>query len=97
MEEGNLPVDALVYRGMRVGESWGASPDGSKSFKAWRDPTPGARNIPKVPKDFRPERREEAPPGEAEGAPAEPAPEPKAEAKAAEGPRGAGSARDEGR
>jgi hypothetical protein len=62
MEEGNLPVDALVFRGMRVGESWGASPDGSKSFKVWRDPTPGARNFPKIPEDFRPAREGEPPP-----------------------------------
>jgi hypothetical protein len=74
MEEGNLPVDALVYRGMRVGESWGASPDGSKNFKAWREPTPGARNLPKVPKDYRPAPRDDAPPGGAEAPPAEPAP-----------------------
>ena len=58
MEEGNLLVDSLAYRGMRTGESWGASPDGSKSFRAWKDPTPGAKNIPKIPEEYLKKRRE---------------------------------------
>ena len=66
MEEGNLPIDGIAYRGMRTGESWGASPDGSKSYRAWKDPTPGARNIPKIPKEvLEKSRREAAEAGEA--------------------------------
>ena len=73
MEEGNLLVDGIAYRGMRTGESWGASPDGSKSYRAWKDPTPGARNIPKIPKEVLEKARRGALEG---GAPVE---EPKAE------------------
>jgi hypothetical protein len=69
MEEGNLPVDTLAFRGMRTGESWGASPDGSKNFRAWKDPTPGKRNLPKIPAEFLKKKREE---GEAGAAGAEP-------------------------
>jgi len=52
MEEGNLLVDSTVFRGMRVGESWGAMPDGSRNFRIWKDPTPGARNLPKIPDKY---------------------------------------------
>ncbi|MGQ9591271.1 MAG: lamin tail domain-containing protein, partial [Planctomycetota bacterium] len=51
-EEGNLLIDSLVYRGLRAGESWGALPDGTRNFRAWKDPTPGARNIPKIPEGY---------------------------------------------
>ncbi|HVR76183.1 MAG TPA: CotH kinase family protein [Planctomycetota bacterium] len=53
MEEGNLLTDSIVFRGLRTGESWGASPDGSRNFRAWKDPTPGRRNMPKIPEDYR--------------------------------------------
>ena len=49
MEEGNLLIDSLRYRALRVGESWGASPDGSRNFRVRKHPTPGARNLPPVP------------------------------------------------
>lgn len=52
MEEGNLPVDAIAFPGMRVGESWGALPDGTKNFRSWKDPTPGARNVPRIPREY---------------------------------------------
>lgn len=51
MEEGNLLVDGIAFRGTRTGESWGALPDGSKNFRVWKDPTPGARNRPKIPEE----------------------------------------------
>jgi hypothetical protein len=59
MEEGNLMVDSTAFRGVRSGESWGASPDGSKNFRAWKDPTPGARNIPKIPEELLKKKAEE--------------------------------------
>jgi hypothetical protein len=52
MEEGNLLVDQLAFRGVRTGESWGATPDGTRSFRSWKDPTPGKRNIPKIPEEY---------------------------------------------
>lgn len=48
-EEGSLLIDSLRYRALRVGESWGASPDGSGNFRVRKHPTPGARNLPPVP------------------------------------------------
>jgi hypothetical protein len=48
MEEGNLLIDSLRYRAMRVGEAWGATPDGSGNFRVRKHPTPGAPNVPPV-------------------------------------------------
>jgi hypothetical protein len=58
MEEGNLLVDRAAFRSMRTGQSWGASPDGSKNFRVWKDPTPGARNLPKIPEEYLRKNRE---------------------------------------
>ena len=74
MEEGNLPIDGIAYRGMKTGESWGASPDGTKSYRAWKDPTPGARNLPKIPKEVLEKSRRAA-----EGGGEDPVEKPKAE------------------
>ena len=52
LEEGNLLVDGIAFRGMKPGESWGRAADVSRSFRVWKDPTPGARNVPKIPKEF---------------------------------------------
>lgn len=81
MEEGNLPLDTIAFRGLRTGESWGASPDGSKSFRAWKDPTPGKRNIPRIPESYLKQRAGGAgdPPGGAV-----PPPEPGAEGRPTE-------------
>ncbi len=57
IEEGNLLVDSMAFRGVRTGESWGANPDGSKSFRAWKDPTPGGRNVPKIPEEYLKKRK----------------------------------------
>ncbi|MBI4603305.1 MAG: CotH kinase family protein [Planctomycetes bacterium] len=77
MEEGNLLIDSMAFRGVRTGESWGASPDGSKSFRSWKDPTPGKRNIPKIPEEYlKKKREEEAAGGKASGAASGPATEP---------------------
>ncbi len=48
MEEGLLPVDSVAFRGARAGQSWGRTQDGTKSFRVWKHPTPGAKNVPKV-------------------------------------------------
>lgn len=68
IEEGNLLVDGVAFRGLRTGESWGASPDGSKNFRAWKDPTPGARNLPKVPREYLEKKKREAEAAAAGGA-----------------------------
>ncbi len=52
MEEGNLPIDTITFRSVQTGASWGANPDGTKQFRIWKDPTPGSRNIPKIPGDY---------------------------------------------
>lgn len=49
MEEGNLPIDRVAFRGVPLGQSWGRKQDGTKSFQVWKDPTPGRRNMPKIP------------------------------------------------
>jgi hypothetical protein len=67
MEEGNLLIDSAAFRGMRTGESWGSSPDGSKNYRAWKDPTPGSRNIPKIPEEYLKKRENHGQPKEAEG------------------------------
>jgi hypothetical protein len=68
MEEGNLLVDGIAFRGTRTGESWGALPDGSKNFRVWKDPTPGSRNRPKIPEEVLEKIRSGS---EASGEPAE--------------------------
>ncbi len=59
IEEGNLPIDTIGFRGVRAGESWGRTEDGTKSFRAWKDPTPGARNMPKIPEELLRKNRDE--------------------------------------
>jgi hypothetical protein len=70
MEEGNLLLDSMAYRGMRMGESWGALPDGSRNFRVWKAPTPGAKNLPRIPEDRL--GKEPQPEGEGSGEPAAP-------------------------
>ncbi|MEE3055355.1 MAG: CotH kinase family protein [Planctomycetota bacterium] len=48
-EEGSLLVHGCAFRGVPLGNSWGRKQDGSRSFRAWKDPTPGRRNLPKIP------------------------------------------------
>ena len=51
--EGNLRIDSLAFRGLPPGVSWGRRQDGTKGFRVWKDPTPGRRNLPKIPDEFR--------------------------------------------
>ncbi len=51
-EEGNIVVDQLVFPAIPVDQSYGRTADGRKGFKVWKDPTPGGRNIPKIPEEF---------------------------------------------
>lgn len=75
-EEGNLLIDSIAYRGLRAGESWGALPDGTKNFRAWKDPTPGAKNIPKIPEGYLEAKAREKSGAEPQaGQPAAPKPE----------------------
>ena len=50
--EGSLLVHGCAFRGVPLGNSWGRKQDGSRSFRAWKDPTPGKRNLPKIPKGY---------------------------------------------
>lgn len=50
--EGSLLVHGCAFRGVPLGSSWGRKQDGSRSFRAWKDPTPGKRNLPKIPKGY---------------------------------------------
>jgi hypothetical protein len=73
-EEGSLRIDAAAFRGVPLGHSWGSKQDGTRSFRVWKDPTPGARNLPKIPKELlekarakrEREKREEKERGESE-------------------------------
>ena len=51
-QEGSLLVHGCAFRGVPLGSSWGRKQDGSRSFRAWKDPTPGKRNLPKIPEGF---------------------------------------------
>ena len=67
-EEGNLQIDAAAFRGVPLGHSWGRKQDGTGGFRAWKDPTPGARNLPRIPNDvLERARRGEAATGEDAG------------------------------
>ena len=50
--EGSLLVHGCAFRGVPLGNSWGRKQDGSRSFRAWKDPTPGKRNLPKIPEGY---------------------------------------------
>jgi hypothetical protein len=52
IEEGNRLIDRLSFRALLPGRSWGRATDGAKGFRMWKDPTPGARNMPKIPQEF---------------------------------------------
>ncbi|MCH2580975.1 MAG: hypothetical protein MK133_07225, partial [Planctomycetes bacterium] len=51
-QEGSLLVHGCAFRGVPLGSSWGRKQDGSRSFRAWKDPSPGKRNLPKIPEGF---------------------------------------------
>jgi len=51
-QEGSLLVHGCAFRGVPLGNSWGRKQDGSRSFRAWKDPSPGKRNLPKIPEGF---------------------------------------------
>jgi hypothetical protein len=61
IEEGNLPIDGIVFRGVPAGQSWGRKQDGTRGFRSWRDPTPGRQNLPKIPEEFLRGERESGP------------------------------------
>jgi len=48
-EEGNVLIDQVAFPAVPPDRSYGRERDGQKGFKVWKDPTPGARNIPKIP------------------------------------------------
>ncbi len=50
--EGSLLVDSIVFRATQVGKSWGREPGRKRSSRQWKDPTPGAKNLPKIPNEL---------------------------------------------
>jgi len=52
VSDGNLLVDRVAFHGVPPGRSWGRKQDGTKGFQVWKDPTPGKRNMPKIPEEF---------------------------------------------
>ncbi|MCZ6792145.1 MAG: CotH kinase family protein [Planctomycetota bacterium] len=50
--EGNLLIDAIVFRGIPPDQTWGRKQDGTKSFTVWKHPTPGKQNLPKIPDEI---------------------------------------------
>ena len=69
-EEGYLRIDAVAFRGVPLGQSWGRKQDGTRSYRIWKDPTPGKRNLPKIPKELLEKNRakgEQPPVGTGEG------------------------------
>ncbi len=59
-EEGSLRIDAMAFRGVPLGQSWGRRQDGTRSFRAWKHPTPGKRNVPHVPQEVLDKLRRES-------------------------------------
>jgi hypothetical protein len=51
-EEGNVLVDQMTFSAVLVDQSWGRREDGKKGFRRWKDPTPGKRNLPKIPEEY---------------------------------------------
>lgn len=52
IHEGSLAVDRITFRALLPGQSWGREKDGAKGLRVWRDPTPGAPNLPKIPAEY---------------------------------------------
>jgi hypothetical protein len=51
-EEGNVLVDQVAYPSIPVDKSYGREGEATKNWRVWKDPTPGARNIPKIPPEY---------------------------------------------
>jgi hypothetical protein len=52
LEEGSLLIDGIAFRGVPSGQSWGRKQDDTRGFQVWKDPTPGKRNLPKIPEEY---------------------------------------------
>jgi hypothetical protein len=66
VEEGKVIVDQLAFPSIPMDQSYGRERDGAKGFRVWKYPTPGARNIPRVPPDY---LKKESKPAEDPGRP----------------------------
>ncbi len=73
-EYGNGLIDQVAFPAVPADRAYGRERDGQKGFKVWRDPTPGARNIPKIPQGAL-ERKEAVEPPPPEPAPRDSRPE----------------------
>jgi hypothetical protein len=64
MEEGNVLIDQMTFPAVPTDRSYGRGRDGEKGFRIWRDPTPGDKNLPKIPDEFLRPKDGGAPEGE---------------------------------
>lgn len=60
LDAGNVRVDHIAFAAVPTDRSWGRRKDGKKGGRFWKDPTPGARNLPKIPEEYLREQREAA-------------------------------------
>ena len=51
-EAGSLLVDHIAYAAVPANQSWGRERDGKKGGRVWKDPTPGRKNLPKIPEEY---------------------------------------------
>ena len=49
VQEGNVIIDQLAFPPVPLEQSYGRERDGGRGFKVWKYPTPGARNLPRIP------------------------------------------------
>lgn len=52
LEAGNIRLDGIVFNAVPLDQSWGRRKDGRKGGRFWKDPTPGARNLPRIPEEY---------------------------------------------
>ncbi len=58
LEAGNVRVDHIAFAAIPTDQSWGRRKDGKKGGRFWKDPTPGGRNLPKIPEEYLRERKD---------------------------------------
>lgn len=51
-EAGSVLIDHIAYTAVPANQSWGRERDGKKGGRVWKDPTPGRKNLPKIPEEY---------------------------------------------
>lgn len=77
LEEGNILIDQMAYNAIPMDKSYGRSRDGEKGFQVWKDPTPGKRNLPKIPEEYLRGKKAEEKPGDGQAPQPTSQPEPR--------------------